>query len=453
MSLIDWNSLDVIGRIADSQNVECYLVGGAVRDYVLGIKPKDYDFVCTDSEKLIEKIKFFRNDIKVHKFENYGTFQFHFAGVDFEFVNPRKEIYRTWDHRPECSTGTIEDDIMRRDFTINTLAIKITTDVSKNHEIIDLTGRGLVDLDCFRLDCVSGHIKTFTEDPTRMIRAAVYAAKGFEPSTETMAAIRYCAHEIERIPHETLKSLIDKGILWNGFIMWLYDMELLTKIIPEFEGVEEIPQPPNHHTHDLINHTFAVVDNCPEDLQVRWAALFHDIGKIKTWEVYQHFKGHEYESEKIAFKIMERMRFSNKDKNVILHLVRNHMQVILTSIHHNNYGKRALGRFFLKHKGFLKKIKTLAEADIKGAGVHSKSDLEKLDLFFEELYKHIISVGIMGEEKFKLAISGYDIMDILGVKSSYTIGAVKRTLEKYVLEGRLKNTKEALSATLKKLAG
>jgi len=453
MTLLDWYTLNTIGRIADNKGVECYLVGGAVRDYILGIEPKDYDFVCTDSKKLIEHLRLFGKNINVHEYENYGTFQFRVFDIDFEFVNPRKEIYRTWDHRPVCTPGTIEDDINRRDFTINTLAIKIDSDVDGNPCILDLTGRGMVDLDCFRLDCVQDPIKTFTEDPTRMLRAAIYAAKGFDPTTETMAAIHHCAKEIERIPQETIRTLMDKGLLINGFVDWVYHMDLLTIIIPEFFGVEEVPQPPNHHNHDLLHHTFAVVDNVPEDLQLRWAALFHDVGKINTWFTYGHYKGHEYESEKIAEKVMERMKFSNKDKKAILHLVRNHMKVILTAVHHNNYGKRALGRFFNKHQGYLTKIKKLAEADILGAGVHSKTDLEKLERFFEELYKHIMEIGILGESEFKLALSGLEIMDIMGIKSGRTVGVVKETLKKYVLAGRIKNTKEALSAALKKIAG
>ena len=452
MTLLDWEALEAVGMLADYHGLDCYLIGGAVRDYLLDIEPNDYDLVCTDSEKLIvELFKTMDEKVNLHKFVNYGTFQFHVDGRDWEFVNPRKEVYRTWDHRPQCTPGTIEDDVMRRDFTINTLAIRITGKLDVIG-IIDQTGRGKVDLEAGRLDCVSDPVVTFTEDPTRLIRAAIYAAKGFEPTTRTMAAIHHCAHEISRIPHETMRSLMDKGILVNGFIDWLYLMDLLVKIIPEFEGIEEVKQPTNHHKHNLINHTIAVVNNSPKDLQVRWAALFHDIGKITTWETYGHFKGHEYESEKIATRIMDRMRFSNKDKRLILHLVRNHMKVILAAVHQNNYGKRALGRFFHKHKGFLLKLKQLAEADIKGAGVHSKADLEKLDVFFNELYKHALGIGIMGDESFRLAITGKDIMDVLGIKGE-VIGMYKKNLEKLVLKGVFPNKREALLKVLKKMAG
>ena len=146
------------------------------------------------------------------------------------------------------------------------------------------------------------------------------------------------------------------------------------------------------------------------------------------------------------------MRFSNKDNKVISHLVRSHMKVILTAVHHDNYGKRALGRFFHNHKGFLLNLKQLAEADIKSAGVHSKEDLVKLDVFFNELYKHVLSIGIMGDESFKLAITGKDIMDILGIQGE-VVGMYKKNLEKLVLRGVYPNKREDLLKVLKNMAG
>ena len=108
-----------------------------------------------------------------------------------------------------------------------------------------------------------------------------------------MAAIHFYSGQIKRIPHETIRKIMDKGILIDGFVDYLYYMELLTKIIPEFQGIDEIPQPKEHHKHDLLDHTLAVVRHCPKILTVRWAGLFHDIGKINTWDTYKHFKGHE----------------------------------------------------------------------------------------------------------------------------------------------------------------
>ena len=452
MTLLNWDALKFVGMCADQVNVDCYLVGGAVRDYLLGKKPNDYDFVCTDSKKLIDRMLQFIDGVRVHEFANYGTFQLRYGDLDLEFVNPRKEIYRTWDHRPQCTPGTIEEDINRRDFTINTLAMKLEGKMNSNTKVIDQTGRGLIHLEAGLLECVSDPIMTFTEDPTRLLRAAVYAAKGFKPTTETMAAIHFLSGQIERIPDETIRKIMDKGIMIDGFIDYLYYMELLIKIIPEFEGVEEITQPVLHHRHDLINHTFAVVRHCPKILNVKWAGLFHDIGKINVWNGYGHYKGHDQESEKITSKIMDRMRFSKKDKRIISHLVGSHMKVILAAVHQNNYGKRALGRFFQRHKGFLLNLKQLAEADIKGAGVHSKQDLEKLDDFFNELYKHVLSIGIMGDESFRLAITGRDIMDVLGIQGQ-VVGMYKKNMEKLVLRGVYPNTREALLKVLKKMAG
>lgn len=449
MSLLDWDVLQLVGQAADIANVECYLVGGAVRDYLLGDTPKDYDFVCTDTEKLLRELSL----ISYTKYENYGTYQTKIGELELEFVNPRKEVYRTWDHHPQCTPGSIEDDILRRDFTINTLAIRIQRNTRHFIQIIDMTDRGLVDLDCFRLDTVNDPFTTFTEDPTRMLRAAVYAAKGFEPTAELMDGIYDCIDELDRIPPETIKRILERGLIEPNFIEILYSLGLLKKIFPEFIDIESVPQPTNHHKHDLLHHTFAIVEYCPYDLLVRWAALFHDIGKITTWKEWHDYKGHEYESAKIFDEIAERMKFSNDEKRIIRHLIYYHMEVILRAVHEKPIKKAKFGKVFAKHKTYLSRLKSLAEADIKAAGVHSKTDLESLEMFFVGLYKHIAEIGIMGENDLELAINGNDIMNILNLKSGKIVGIYKKKLEEYVLAGKIKNTKQALTAVLKKIAG
>jgi len=438
---MNWDLMRLIGKHIEHNKLLCFLVGGAVRDDQFGIEPKDYDFVCDDSEKLIGILEEnYPDTLHVKRFKKYGTFQFKLLGEDVEFVNPRKEAYMTWSYKPKCTPGTIEDDIMRRDFTINTLAYEVFESKYNGVNLIDMTGRGKADLDAKRLDCVGDPLKTFYEDPSRLIRLCIYAGKGFNPTTETTAAAISLAKEIKRVPPDAIKQMMDKGIVYNGFIRWMYNLGILQYIMPEFTDLDTYEQPQKHHLHNVWEHTLAVIDNCEADIILRWAALFHDIGKAITWDERGNYHGHEFESEKVTQKIVLRMRFSNDEMREILHLVRHHMKPTLTAIH-NTVSKRSTGRFFRKHEKYLDRLSRLTKADIRGSGVHVDGDLQKIDDFFSKVFELRSTIGIFENNKFKFRLdySGNDIMKTMNIKPSPLVGEIKEIIEKRICSGELEN--------------
>lgn len=437
---MNWDLIRLLGKHVEHNKLSCFLVGGAVRDDLSGKEPKDYDFVCDDSEKLIGILEENYPEIHVKRFKKYGTYQFKLLGEDVEFVNPRKEAYMTWSYKPKCTPGTMRNDIMRRDFTINTLAYNVFDSKYNGVDIIDLTGRGKADLDVKRLDCVGDPLKTFYEDPSRLIRLCIYAAKEFDPTTKTAAAATSLAGEIKRVPLEAIKQMMDKGIVINGFIRWMYNLGILQHIMPEFTDLDTYNQPQKHHLHNVWEHTLAVINHCGNDKVLRWAALFHDIGKATTFDERANYHGHEFESEKIAQKIVLRMRFSNEDMREILHLVRNHMKPTLTGIH-NTVTKRSTGRFFRKHEKYLGRLFRLTKADIKGSGVHVAGDLQKMDDFFNKVFELRRTVGVFEGKRliFRLDYSGNDIMKAMNIKPSSLVGDIKDILERKICSGELDN--------------
>lgn len=445
---MNWELLQFIGKHAEKLNLDCYLIGGAVRDYLLIKKPKDYDFVCVNSEKLINSIESELSNLNVKKFKKYGTYQLRLFDEDVEFVNPRKEAYMTWSHKPLCKNGTIDDDILRRDFTINTLGMKITNK-QKKYNIFDLTRRGLNDFFEKRLDCVSDPYKTFKEDPSRLVRLCIYASKGFEPTEEVIESAVELASEINRVPPDAIKQMMDKGIVENYFLFWMYKLGILQEIMSEFDLLDTYEQPQKHHIHNVWDHTIETVEFINKNYRtIRWAGLFHDIGKKYVWNERNNYHGHEIESEKIARKIMTKLKFSNQEIREISHLVRYHMDITSRCIH-TKPTKRSIGRFFRRHEEFLEHLFILTIADIKASGVHVEKDLEKVYDFYDRLQELKLNINIVAEKTFKLDYSGHDIMNLFNIKPSETVGKIKSMLEEKVCNSELKNNYEKIDEYLK----
>jgi len=444
-----------IRKIVGENDLECLLVGGAVRDDLLGKEPKDYDFVCNDSEKLINLIEKYVDDgvkLNVKKFKKYGTYQLRLFDEDVEFVNPRKEAYMTWSHKPECVPGTIKDDIMRRDFTINTLAYDMCFSQYPVYcdDVVDLTGRGMSDMISRTLDCVSDPIRTFTEDPSRLVRLCIYAAKGFEPTIEVINSASRVSGEIKRVPLDAVRQMMDKGIVIDGFMYWMYFLGILQDIMPEFTDLHTYKQPQKHHIHNVLDHTINAINFIsPGNKTIRWSALFHDVGKGICWDEHGNFHGHEFESEKITRKILERMKFSSVDTRKILHLVRNHMAPTLTAVH-NKPTKRSIGKFFRKHEDYLDELFILTKADIFASGVHIKGDLGKINEFYDKLSELKLRIGMSdNREKFTLNYTGNDIMDTLKIKPGVRVGEIKKILEDKVCAEELENDWNVLNEYVK----
>jgi len=465
------NILKNIGKTSDKLGERCYVAGGLVRDCLLGIGGKDIDLVCSNSERIVdglaEENKLDLNkkgQPKFAKFRKYGTFQVKMDDEEVELVNPRKETYIYESHKPnKVEEGTFLDDAMRRDFTLNTLFLGIQRDDWM--DVIDLTGRGVDDLKDGILKTPLDPDITFVEDPSRLFRLARFkACKDFDIDPETLASAKKNAHEVnefievenkkgdkvikERVPRESVRQMMDKGIVCDTYLETLDEIGLLSLIIPEVEDMKDCTQSQEHHLCDVWEHTLRVVNEMPPVKEMKWAGLFHDIGKPSTFDRRGNFYDHEKESEKMAREIMTRLKFSNDDIRYISHIVGHHMN-ILNLINQDTHKQkkptnRAIRRFAVKNDGYESDLIEFAYADTKASGIHWKSDHRKIEEFETRLREMELDLGMTMGSKFKLAVNGYEIMQTLHIKPGIKVGEVQKELTSKILDGTLKNNKEDL---------
>ena len=475
-----------VGKASENLGERCYVAGGLVRDCLLGIGGKDIDLVCSDSEKVAEVIA----DISlaergkrptITKFKKFGTYQLRFRDEDLELVDPRRETYTYQSHKPETvEEGSFLDDALRRDFTLNALFLGIQNDDWMN--IIDLTGKGIDDLKRGILRTPLDPDTTFIDDPSRIFRLARFkACKGFDIAPETTASARKNSAEVNvplydaintrlpsgeiktekiltkehRVPREFVRQEMDRGILCKGYVKTLDDLSVLEQVIPEVELMKDCEQPEEHHLYDVWTHTLKTIDNLPQVKELRWAGLFHDIGKPPNHDKCGTFHGHESESEKVSQGIMERFKFSNDDIRRISHIIKHHMDVLgLISQddprHKKKISDRSIRRFAVKNDGYESDLIEFAYADTKASGVHWKEDHKKIERLENRLRDLELDLGMAGGSKFKLAVTGYDIMNTLNIKPGIGIGEVQKKLTDQILDGTLKNDREELIKFMKR---
>lgn len=321
-----------------------YLVGGCVRDLILGIEPKDID-LCIDVPNGVE---LFSNWLKENysditsgfcEFPRYGTMKFSLQldnkeEVEIECVIPRVETYNDGPRKPDqVIQSTIQEDAIRRDFCCNALYQRLS-----DGEILDPTGNGIRDCEDKVLWTPLDPEKTFIDDPLRMLRAIRFkCTKGFKIAKEYLSAIKpypnYSKLSKERIRDEFEKILMSPEPVEG--IRLLHEHGLLEQIIPELEEAWDFDQKSRFHSLSLTEHLFSVlniVKNCDfgKDLRLRWAALLHDISKYKcyTWDgVYRHFKLHELTSADLSKKILVRLKYDNSTISDVEELIKNHMRL------------------------------------------------------------------------------------------------------------------------------
>ena len=310
---------ETIARAAWELNFPCYLIGGFVRDKILGRRTKDADFVCVGDGLLLAETaaKKFKPHPKVSYFKNFGTAQFKMPdGFDLEFVGARKESYRSNSRNPYVEAGTIVDDQNRRDFTINALAISLNkADFGK---MID-PFNGMDDLKQQLIKTPLEASQTFSDDPLRMMRAIRFASQlKFHIHPETFDAIKENKERIKIITKERITDELNKIILSKkpsiGFKL-LYDSGLLQLVFPqmvELAGAEFID---GKGHKDNFYHTLQVLDNVADrsgDLWLRWAAILHDIAKPATKRFEEGhgwtFHGHEAVGGRMVPKIFDQLK-------------------------------------------------------------------------------------------------------------------------------------------------
>ncbi len=436
-----------ISEVAAHNNQTVYVVGGYVRDLLMGRTDlTDIDFVTERSG--IELAKAVAHEIKpeltVSFFKNYGTAMFKFQGLDLEFVGARKESYSENSRKPEVESGLLSDDLQRRDFTVNAMAISLNTD--DFGALID-PFNGRQDLQDKILRTPLEPHKTYSDDPLRMMRAIRFATTlNFEIEENSLEAIRNEAGRIAIVSMERIMVEFNKIMLSakpSVGLKLLEETGLMKLILPELvhlKGIENI----DGQTHkDNFYHTLEVLDNISgrtDNLWLRWSALLHDIGKASTKKFVEGtgwtFHGHEFIGSKMLKSIFRRLKLPlGSELQFVQKMVRMHARPI--ALIDDGVSDSALRRLLFDAGDDLEELMILCQSDVT---TKNTAKQRRYRQNFEYVAAKIKEV----EEKdkvrnFQPPVTGEKIMEVFGISPGKEIGILKEQVKEAILDGEIRN--------------
>ena len=442
--------IQLVGQEADRLGVPCYLVGGFVRDKLLQRSCKDIDFVCVgDALQLAQSVAHTSGDsTPVSLFKHFGTAHIRIHEFDVEFVGARKESYAHHTRKPEVEPGTLQDDQLRRDFTINALAVPVHKKTAG--ELVD-PFNGVEDLHNGVIRTPLEPAQTFSDDPLRMLRAIRFAAQlGFQIHPHTWEGICDAAERIRIISAERIAEELNKILLAKkpsvGFEL-LYKSKLLNIFFPQMTALSGAEYIDGKGHKDNFYHTLQVTDNVANrsgDLWLRWAAVMHDIGKPPTKKFEQGhgwtFHGHEVVGARMVPKIFRQLKLPQNEKmKFVQKLVELHLRPI--SLTKENITDSAIRRLLFDAGEDFEALMILCEADITSK---NQQKVKRYLQNFELVRNRCREV----EEKdhirtWQPPITGEIIMKTFNLPPCKTIGDLKNAIKDAILDGEVENSFDA----------
>ncbi len=455
-----------VESVSEAERTLVYVVGGFVRDFLLG-KPikKDVDFVVVGSGLGFAKAfdEALDKSGSLVEFPDFDTARYVLKAEEsggeiiLEFAGARSETYDPQSRKPKVEHATLEQDLARRDFTINAMAVPVSvfaksaspTEIVVKKQLVDPFG-GLADLKNKILRTPLDPDKTFIDDPLRMMRAVRFASQldfSIEPKTVESIYInreRLKIISAERIQEELFKLMACSKPSIGLILMW--QTHLLDFILPEISKLEGVEDVYGHQHKDNLLHTFKVVDNVADrsdKVLLRLAGLLHDIGKPATKKLLPRigwtFHQHEHVGKKMTYGIARRLRFSKADTDYLAKLVRWHMQPI--SLMDDGITDSAVRRLVVNLGDELEDLLILGRSDITSGNPYKK---EKRLKNYDHLEAKIIEVLEKDKlREFQSPLRGDEIMQLAKLKPGPTVGRIKAVIEEAILEGVIPNEYEA----------
>ena len=440
--------LTIAGSLGDKENIPTYIVGGYVRDTLLGKSCQDIDIMVEGDGVAFAKL--LASELKVNvtvDYDKFGTALIPYPNVDIEVATARKEKYQSDSRKPEITSSTVEEDMSRRDFTINAIAASLMP--SSFGELYDPFG-GIKDLQKGLLITPLDPDETFSDDPLRMLRAVRFSAQlQYEIAAATLDSISRNIHRLEIVSWERIRDEIIKSLTTKKPSIAFYLMKetgLLAHVFPEMDimsGVEII----NGMGHkDVFTHTLQVVDNAAkltDKMDVRFAALVHDIAKppTKRFEPKKGwtFHGHDEIGRRMLKKVARRMKLSNNLRDYLMLLTKLHLRPI--ALAKKEITDSAIRRVMAEAGEHVDDLMILCRADIT---TKNPKKVSKYMGNFERVETLMQDVKLRDEmREFQSPVRGEEIMKTFKLKPGRQVGEIKEAIEEAILDGEIPNEYEA----------